>query len=53
MEKVTYDMLDKFGPVVKATFRMLYPNGMTIEELKQKSKDYNWLRNIYMCFKEE
>lgn len=52
MYKITYDMLDKFGPVVKSTFRLLYPNGLTIDELEQKAKEYNWLRIIYEGIKE-
>ena len=51
MEKITYDMLDKFGAVVKNTFRLLHPNGLTMEELEQKAKDFNWLRLIYEHFK--
>ena len=46
MDKITFDMLDKFGPVVQTTFRMLYPNGLTKEELAEKAKSYNWLRII-------
>ena len=46
MDKITHDMLDKFGPVVQTTFRMLYPNGLTLEQLKEKAEKYNWLRII-------
>ena len=52
MERITYDMLDKFGSVVKATFRLLYPNGLTMEELEQKAKEYSWLRIILAGIKE-
>jgi hypothetical protein len=51
MEKITYDMLDEFGSVVKGTFRLLYPNGLTMEELERKAKEFNWLRFIYERFK--
>lgn len=47
MEKITYDMLTEFGQVVQTTFHLLYPNGLTVEELKEKAKEYNWLRIIY------
>ena len=52
MNKITYDMLNDFGSVVKGTFRLLYPNGLTMEELEQKAKEFNWLRLIYERFKE-
>lgn len=52
MDKITYDKLDEFGPVVKSTFRLLYPNGLTMDELEQKAHKYNWLRMIYEHFKE-
>lgn len=52
MEKVTHDMLGEFGSVVQGTFRMLYPNGLTMAELEQKAEKYNWLRIIYDRFKE-
>lgn len=51
MDKITFELLDEFGPVVKSMFRLLYPNGLTVEELEQKAKDYNWLRIIYERFK--
>ena len=46
MDKITYDKLEKFGPVVQTTFRLLYPDGLTKEELEEKAKTYNWLRII-------
>jgi hypothetical protein len=51
MNKITYDMLTDFSDVVKGTFRLLYPNGLTMEELEQKARQYNWLRIIYERFK--
>lgn len=51
MSKVTYEKLDEFGPVVKSTFRMLYPNGLTVEQLAEKAQSFNWLRMIYERFK--
>ena len=53
MKKVTHDMLDIFGPTVKGAFRLLYPDGLTVEELSQKAQKFNWLRAIYEHFKEE
>ena len=49
---ITFDMLDDFGPVIKGTFKVLYPKGLTMEQLEQKAKEYNWLRLIYERFKE-
>ena len=51
MDKITYDMLGKYGPVLSGIFRLLYPDGLTITELEQKAQEYNWLRIIYEDFK--
>ena len=51
MEKITYNMLDEFGPVIKGTFRLLYPQGLTLAELEQKANEYHWLRSIFLHFK--
>lgn len=53
MTKITYDMLDDFGQVVQTMFRLLYPMGLTMKELEEKAKDFNWLRIIHNRFKEE
>ena len=47
MEKITYDNLGDFSAVVKGTYRLLYPNGLTIEQLEEKAKEFTWLRAIY------
>ena len=47
MEKITYRNLDAFGAVVQGTFRLLYPDGLTREQLAQKAEDFHWLRAIY------
>ena len=53
MTKITYDMLDDFGQVLQTMFRLLYPMGLTMEELETKAKEFNWLRIIHNRFKEE
>lgn len=53
MKKVTYDMLGEFGEVVSNIFRMLYPNGLTVEQLEEKAEQFHWLKAIYKRFKEE
>jgi hypothetical protein len=45
-------MLGDFSEVVRGTFRLLYPKGLTREELEKKAKEFNWLRAIYERFKE-
>lgn len=52
MELITYDKLEKFGSVLQGTFRLLYPNGLTMEELEEKAKSYSWLRIILAGIKE-
>ena len=52
MDKITYEQLDEFGPVIKSTFHLLYPNGLTMDELREKSQKFNWLRLIYERLKE-
>lgn len=52
MKRITYDMLDEFGQVMKTTYRLLYPSGLTIDELKEKAIEFNWLRHVYEKFKE-
>lgn len=52
MDKVTHDMLDEFGPYMKGAYSLMYPTGLTMEQLEQKAKEYNWLRLIYERFKE-
>lgn len=53
MKKVTSDMLTDFGQVVRSIYHMLYPNGLTMEELEKKAHEHNWLLMIYNRFKEE
>ena len=53
MNRITYEMLESHGTAVQTVFRLLYPHGLTMEELEQKSKEFNWLRIIYEKFKEE
>ena len=53
MKKVTYDMLIGFGEVVSSIYRMLYPDGLTLEQLEEKAERFHWLEAIYKRFKEE
>ena len=53
MTKVTYDMLADVAPPVKTMFHLLYLNGLTMEQLEEKAKEFNWLRIIYERFKED
>lgn len=46
MQKVTYDMLAGLGSVVQNMFRMLYPMGLTMEQIEEKAESYNWMRII-------
>lgn len=53
MEKITYDMLNEFAPPMQGIFKLMYPTGLTMEQLEQKAQEHNWLRMIYERFKEE
>ena len=53
MDKITYDKLSEFGDVMSCMFRLMYPLGLSMEELEEKAKQYNWLKLIYERFKEE
>lgn len=52
MEKITYDMLDGFSESVKGMYRLLYPNGLTLTQLEEKAKSFNWLMVILKSIKE-
>lgn len=52
MKRITYDMLDEFGQVVTSIYRLMYPMGLTLDELAVKAESYNWLRVIYERFRE-
>ena len=43
---ITYDMLGELGQVVQSMFRMLYPNGLTMEQIEEKAESYAWMRLI-------
>ena len=43
---ITYDMLSELGQVVQSMYRMLYPNGLTIEQVEEKAENYAWMRQI-------
>lgn len=53
MEKITYDKLVGVSEVVRGVYRLLYPNGLTMEELEQKAEEFAWLRMIYARIKGE
>ena len=50
---ITYDMLAELGPVVQSMFRMLYPNGLTMEQVEEKATQFNWMRLIRDLVKEK
>ena len=43
---ITYDMLAELGPVIQSMFRMLYPNGLTVEQVEEKAQSFAWMRLI-------
>lgn len=43
---ITYDMLSELGQVIQSMFRMLYPNGLTMEQIEEKAEHYAWMRLI-------
>ena len=52
MDKITADMLpDEGGPVIKFFFAAVYPDGATIEELK--NSDRNCFRKIGAYFEKK
>ena len=51
MSKITYDKLVGCSDVVRSAYRLLYPNGLTMEQLEQKSREFGWLRVIYTQLK--
>ena len=53
MKKVTHDMLTDFSQVVQSFYQMLYPMGLTMEELEKKAQERTWIRMIYDRFKED
>lgn len=50
-KKITADMLPAdLGPVVGKAFKMLYPTGLTMEELEKKAQERKWLKRVYDYF---
>lgn len=48
---ITSDMLDPFGPTIKGIYKIMFPNGLTMQELADSNS--NCLKTIYKHFKEE
>lgn len=44
---ITYEMLSPLGNNIQAAFKILHPNGLSIEELAKKSQERNFYRGIY------
>lgn len=47
MEKITYDKLKGFGDIEKSMFRLLYPSGLTMDQLKEKAEKFSFHRAVY------
>lgn len=48
MEKrITFDILAPLGGNIQTAFRILHPDGITVEELSEKSRERNFYRGIY------
>lgn len=47
---ITSDMLEHFGPTIKGIFQIMFPNGLTMQELANSKN--RTLNSIYKYFKE-
>lgn len=48
---ITSDMLDNFGPTIKGIFKLMFPKGLSMQELANSNN--HTLNSIYEYFKEE
>ena len=49
-EKITSDMLTEFGTTIQGFFKLFFPDGLTLEEMKNSK--HRVLRTLYEHFKE-
>ena len=50
---ITYDMLSPLGNNIQGVYKFIHPNGLSVEELKIKSKERNFYRGIYEYVQKE
>ena len=53
MEKITDDMLSACGPIVQILFRDAYPEGLTLDQLRDEASGHGYLRRILAALKKE
>ena len=53
MEKITADQLSIYGPIVQMLFRSAYPDGLTMDQLREKAHRHGYLRRILAALEQE
>lgn len=46
MDKIVAEDLARHGPIVVTLFRALYPEGLTLEELRNEAERHGFLRMV-------
>ena len=53
MDRITADRLTEFGPIVQLLFRGAYPNGLTMELLRDEAPRHGYLRRVLAALEKE
>lgn len=53
MEKITADQLSRYGPIIPMLFRSSYPDGLTIDQLRENAVKHVYLRRILAALEQE
>lgn len=53
MDKITFDKLASCGPIIQLLFQNAYPNGLTLEQLRDEASGHGYLRRILAVLEKE
>lgn len=53
MERITANQLDRFGPIIQLLFRLSFPEGLSMDELREKAPGQGYLRRVLAGLEKE